>query len=482
MPFRLRVLAVASILTACGESPVQREQAFLDAAVAAIGGEERIAAVTTLRIQANGRMLNIGQDDTPESMTRFFELTDVSRLYDLTNERSRTTRTRTPKFPYFLGQDPVTQVFGLADGIAYTVSPVGGVRQDPDSARLERESLLYHHPVALLRAAVLGSAAVSNVRDEGQHTLADFTLGSGKRFSLAVEKTTNLPAFIRSTDHHPYLRDTVRETRFDDYATADGFNLPTTLTESLDEFKVIELQVSAQGFDTALEDLTAPAGATPAASPEIEFQVERIDEGVWLLSFRGYNTVVIEFSDHLMIVEAPNEKHTIAAIAAAREIVPDKPVTQLVNSHYHFDHSAGVRTAVAEGLTILTHAANENFYRRMATQPSTIVPDALAKNPQDIEIEVFSESITYEDESMVVELYHLKNSPHMDALLMAYLPKQGIVIQGDAFTPGSRSPQTSAPNLLDNIERYELEVSRIAPLHGGVIELKVLKDAIAALQ
>lgn len=482
MNLKTGLLAIAFILTACSETPVPEEQAFLDSAAAAIGGADRISGVSALKIEANGRMLNIGQDETPESMTRFFELSEVTRLFDLANERSRTTRTRTPLFPYFLGQDPVTQTFGLADGVAYTVSPVGGVREDPVSIRWERESLLYHHPVALLRAALLGNAAVSDVRDEGAHRLADFTLASGKRFTLGVDPTTGLPAFVRSTDHHYYLRDAVRETRFADYEPVGDLGLPTALTESLDEFTVIELEVSAQEINPALSGLSAPPGATPAADPEIEFDVEEVDDGVFLLSFRGYNTVVIEFADHLMLIEAPNEKHTLAAIAAARELVPEKPITQMVNSHYHFDHSAGVRAAIAEGLTILTHSANETFYRRMAAQPSTIVADALANNPRDIDIEVFDETITYEDDSMTVELYHLAGSPHMDALLMAYLPKQGLVIQGDAFTPGSRSPQTSAPNLLENIERYELEVSRIVPLHNGVVELAALKEAVAALQ
>lgn len=470
------------LLAACSEAPVPEEQSFLEATAAAVGGAEQISAITALKIEGSGRMLNIGQDDTPESMTRFFELSDVTLLFDLANLRSRTTRTRTPQFPYFLGQNPVTQVFGLADGVAYTVSPVGGVRQDPDSTRWERESVFHHHPIPLLRAALLGNAKISNVRDEGEHRLADFTLASGKRFTLGVDPTSGLPAFVRSTDHHPYLRDTVRETRFADYEPVGELSLPTAISESLEEFTVIELEVAAQEIDPALDDLTTPAGATAAARPEIEFDVEEVDEGVWLLSFRGYNTVVIEFADHLMLVEAPNEEHTLAAIAAAREILPGKPVTQVVSSHYHFDHSAGIRTAVAEGLTILTHAANETFYRRMAAQPSTIVPDALARNPKGIDIEVFEDTTAYEDDYMRVELYHLEGSPHMDALLMAYLPKQGLVIQGDAFTPGSRSPQTSAPNLLETIERYQLEVTRIVPLHNGVVELSVLQDAVAALE
>ena len=316
--------------------------------------------------------------------------------------------------------------------------------------------------------------------------LADITTADARKFSIAVDPTTRLPAYIRSTDHHPYLRDVVRRTDFSDYETSGEMTRPSSLSQNLDEFSVIKLQVSSQEVNASIEDISVPPEAVSAApmagDGAVEISVEHVDEGVWFLVRRGYNSVLIEFTDHLMLVEAPNEAHTLAVLAEARELVPGKPVTQLVNSHYHFDHSAGIRTAVAEGLTVLTHAANEAFYRRMAKQPSTIVPDLLSKTPRDIEIEVFEEQATYEDESMVVELYHLKGSPHTDALLMAYLPKQRLIIQGDAFTPGSRSIQMSAPNLLENIQRYELEVDRIVPLHGKIVELEALETAVKALQ
>jgi hypothetical protein len=68
---------------------------------------------------------------------------------------------------------------------------------------------------------------------------------------------------------------------------------------------------------------------------------------------------------------------------------------------------------------------------------------------------------------MTVQLYHIDGNPHGDAMLMAYLPKERILIEADAFTPGA-AVQPYAANLLENITKRNLKVDRIVPLHGTI--------------
>jgi glyoxylase-like metal-dependent hydrolase (beta-lactamase superfamily II) len=56
-------------------------------------------------------------------------------------------------------------------------------------------------------------------------------------------------------------------------------------------------------------------------------------------------------------------------------------VTQVVQTHHHFDHSAGLRAAVAEGLTIISRRGNEGIFREMAERPARLFPDALERHP-----------------------------------------------------------------------------------------------------
>ena len=475
-----------AMLSSCGGEPgISSEQQFINDAAAALGGDAEIAAASTLTMEAEGRMLNVGQDLAPESATMEFTISDYRLTADLGQLRSRTVLTRTPQFDYFRGRDPMRITTGIDGDVAYDVNSDGSARRVHDDIAAVRGSSYYHHPLPLLRAALLGAAAVSNVRTENGHTLADITIESGKAFTLAIDSSTKLPVYIRSTDHHPYLQDVVRTTEFSDYATFDGLTLPTIISRSLDEFEVFHLQVTAQSLGAATDDTAAPAEprSTPpiTGTPPAQVTAEQLDDGVWLLAGQSHHSVLFEFDDHLKLMEAPNESRTLAVIAKAQELVPEKPVTHMINTHHHFDHSGGLRAAVAAGLTIVTQAANEAFYRRMAEQPSTIKPDALARTPRAINIEIVEEQRTYADESMTLELYHVAGSEHSSSILMAYLPKQRLVMEADLYTPGRTTPQLFAPNLLSNIQQHGLEVDRIVPIHGNIVDFAELETAVQAL-
>ena len=474
------------ILTACAEAPIPAEQQFVDDAVAALGGKENIEAARTLMVACQGSMQNVGQDMTPESTDLKFDISNYGLSVDFDSGSSRTEQTRTPQFIYFRGQAPARQVFGLDGEIAYTVGPDGTARRAPDSTALEQRSTYYHHPLPLLRAALLGNTTVGNVRDEDGLALADFTTSEGLTLAMAVDSDTGLPAFIRSTDHHAYFRDVSRQTNVSDYQSIDGLMLPSTVAVTLDEFAFVNLQLTAQEVNGSVGDLSAPAeaaNATPiSGSAPANVVAEAVAEGVWFLAGQSHHSVLIEFSDHLMVIEAPNEIRTLAVLEKAAELVPGKSIRYLVNTHHHFDHSGGIRAAVSEGLTIVTHADNEAFFRRMAEQPSTLVPDALSRQSQSISIETVADLKVYEDDSMRVELHHIAGNPHSSSMLMAYLPAQGLIIEADAFSPNPGGPQRYAPNMLDNIQRLGLEIDRIVPIHGGIGDFAGLEAHVLELR
>jgi glyoxylase-like metal-dependent hydrolase (beta-lactamase superfamily II) len=464
------VLSAAVASGACTQTPA--EQQIVDDAAEAVGGAERILAVKTLVIEGEGSNGNLGQDMTPDAIGQTFTVTDYKRAIDVGSGRVRVEQTRTPTFTFFQGQQPQKQVFGVDGAVAYNVAANGNATRANDVVAKDRRAEIYHHPITILRAALDPAATRSNPRTQDNQSVVDITTPDGLMFTLAIDSTTKLPTRVVSMTDNTNLGDVAIETSFADYQDVDGLQLPALLTTKTDKYTTAELRVTRQAVDAAdAGDLAAPAAAASAAvpvPPPVMVTVEDVAPGVWWLAGGSHHSVLVEFADHLTLIEAPqNDARTLAVIARAREIRPDKPLTHVVNSHHHFDHSGGIRAAVSEGLTVIAHKASAQYFQDSVARPHTIVPDALAKNPMPLKIETVDEELELKDATRTVNLYRIAGSPHAVTLLMAYFPQERILVLGDVYTPGA-ALTPYAPNLMENITTRKLSVDRIVPLHGMI--------------
>ena len=94
------------------------------------------------------------------------------------------------------------------------------------------------------------------------------------------------------------------------------------------------------------------------------------------------------------------------------------------------------------------------------------------------------------DGNHVIELHHLQGSGHNQGLLVAYLPKEKILVEADAFNPpADKNAPVVRPlspynlNLVDNMKRLKLDVQRIIPIHypadNRVVDIAELNRAVA---
>jgi hypothetical protein len=139
---------------------------------------------------------------------------------------------------------------------------------------------------------------------------------------------------------------------------------------------------------------------------------------------------------------------------------------------------------VAEGATIITHDVNKAFFEQSLAAPRTVQPDKLAQSGKKATVEGVKDKRVLSDDTRTIELYHIQGNIHNDGLIMAYLPKEKLLVEADVYTPAPpNTPPPSQPNpvqvnLHDNIERLKLAVDQLLPIHGRIVPLAELLKAI----
>jgi glyoxylase-like metal-dependent hydrolase (beta-lactamase superfamily II) len=81
----------------------------------------------------------------------------------------------------------------------------------------------------------------------------------------------------------------------------------------------------------------------------IKVEADKVADGVWYLTGGTHHSVLVEMSDHLVVIEGPlDDARAAAVIAAVKNLAPNKPIKYVVNTHHDFDHAGGLGAFAAE--------------------------------------------------------------------------------------------------------------------------------------
>ena len=187
----------------------------------------------------------------------------------------------------------------------------------------------------------------------------------------------NLVEKVASWNTNPVLGDVLTETNYADYKDLAASQFPTRITQTQGGFPTLELTVS-EVKPNAPADIHVPENVRQAS---VKVTADKVADGVWYLTGGTHHSVLIEMSDHLVVIEGPQDDVRAAAvIAEVKKLVPNKPIKYVVNTHHHFDHAGGLGAFAAEGATIITHDVNKTFLEQSLAAPRTIQPDKLAQS------------------------------------------------------------------------------------------------------
>jgi glyoxylase-like metal-dependent hydrolase (beta-lactamase superfamily II) len=366
------------------------------------------------------------------------------------------------------------QIVVVSGDHAWTV--MGDTPTPQPRFRTEQQLQLWATPHGVIKAAMANNATVQG------RTIA-FTVPS--RFTAkATVNDQHLIEKVEAVFSNQVVGDMPVEVTYSDYKDFGGVKFPTKIKQSAGGFPTLDLMVS-EVKPNASVDIVVPDPIRQATNPYAKVTSQAAAEGVWYLTGGSHHSVAIEMKDHVIVVEAPlDDQRALAVLGEVRNLVPNKPVRYVINSHHHFDHSGGLRAFAAEGVTVITHETNRAFFEQALAAPARISPDHLAKSGRKGTVEGVSDKKVLTDGTRTVEVHHMAGNLHGDGMLIVYLPKEKLLSQADAYTP---APPNAPPppavnpnsvNLADNITRLGLAVDQLLPLHGRIVPLAELHKAI----
>src|SRR5262245_32490917 len=333
----------------------------------ALGLPSATATPPSVEFSATGGPYTFGQSFRPGGPWPPFKVTKYQAIFDDAIPASRVEVISTnPDGPNQGGGavrpllEPRHTIQVVAGSFAWneSVQPGGASTPANNAAAGRRFQQVWLSPLSLIHAiGVVGDKAT--VESQRGRTVISFPAPNSMGFTIkATINADNLPEMVEWLSDDPVLGDVVTDTTYGAYRDFNGIKFPMRITQKEGGSPVLDLTIAQvrtgekASFDVPA-NVRAAAANPPAPLPGPEkVDVQKLSDGVWLLLDRPIanrpNSVAVEFADYVMVIEAPlNEIRTTAVFDTVKRLVPNKPIRYVVGTHTHFDHSGGIRTAVA---------------------------------------------------------------------------------------------------------------------------------------
>ncbi len=430
---------------------VNKANEVIDAAIAAHGGPEAIGGVKTYTRKAKFSNYAVGQSLKPgkpwdRNESQNFAAVDLENEIYFTRASGEGGGFTFSTATIINGEDSYQLDFRRG-----TAAPIAEPNYDNASGPTIRVTPVLLMKQLMARRHTSHWLGVADV-DGKPHDIITLVMEVGPALSLYFDQETHMLGRMERV-LPPFGQ---VEYVFEDYEISDGVALNKEFRLLVNGDTNIVMEDMVQEVNVPLDQYVAlPAGLEQIAAVSTnEFASNEIDEGIFLIGGNGAYGMFVEMDDY--VVAIGGTQGVADRIAELRKEIPDKPIRYGVLTHHHSDHVPGTADYAAEGSTVITFRDNEEVVRAAAGG--------------DVELQFVEDSLTLESGDRRIELLNIGPTPHAENMLIAYLPKEGIIFEADHFPLPQTGPMPPAvPATLgfaEAIERLGLQYSRIVSAHS----------------
>jgi len=323
---------------------------------------------------------------------------------------------------------------------------------------------------------------------------------------VAFDPQTGLPERVRSLDYDNIWGDVAFDYVYTDWREIAGIKVPMKRKYELNGRMVQEIELADVRFNQPIDQarLQIPAGVLATAakpmSGNVPYQwvlrrqyigtymdsdnvsydtkgspglrLQELSPGTFHVVGGTHNSLLVEMSDHLIVVDAPvTDAQSVWLVNATKAQFPGKPIRWVVLTHHHMDHAGGVRGLLGDGATLVVGQGAYEHFNRVLRAPTTRNPDL---KPADLTrtpiMEVPQSHLMSDNRGRQVMVYAMDN-PHAKGMLMAWVPDAKLGYVTDIWSPGVPLPAKPNPGLLavvNTVKKAGIQPERFAGGHGSV--------------